>query len=241
MRTVNFLGPETARWGGGLPREGVVAENFVPALESLSSLGFDERNPGCAGNFAGMSRTPGGVQKVCAKKLRALFSMTWWTFRNMFLIFCLLGEGEGGVRGSGRADRFFIENPRRDTLGHIGTRWDTKSGTTFLCANARKKLKRPNVKIFGPQGTKFPKSIGGELPARPRPKEKMGGGGLNIFFRGRNVHQDDFQSKKRFLLKTLLRTLLRSVRLHDPLGVHAPYAYGFGEYGFKHQAHWLLP
>ena len=71
---INFLGPETARWGGGLPREGVVAENFVPALETLSSLGFEERNPGCPGNFAGMSRTPGGVQKVCAKKLRAHFS-----------------------------------------------------------------------------------------------------------------------------------------------------------------------
>ena len=71
---INFLGPETARWGGGLPLEGVVAENFVPALESLSSLGFDERNLGCPGNFAGMSRTPAGVQKVCAKKLRAHFS-----------------------------------------------------------------------------------------------------------------------------------------------------------------------
>ena len=71
---IRFLGPETARWGGGLPREGVVAENFVPALETLSSLGFEERNPGCPGNFAGMSRTPGGVQKVRAKKLRAHFS-----------------------------------------------------------------------------------------------------------------------------------------------------------------------
>ena len=71
---IKFLGAETARWGGGLPREGVVAENFVPALETLSSLGFEERNPGCPGNFAGMSRTPGGVRKVCAKKLRAHFS-----------------------------------------------------------------------------------------------------------------------------------------------------------------------
>ena len=71
---INFLGPETARWGGCLPLEGVAAENFVPALESLSSLGFEEMNLGCPGNFAGMSRTPGGVQKVCAKKLRAHFS-----------------------------------------------------------------------------------------------------------------------------------------------------------------------
>ena len=27
---INFLGPETARWGGGLPREGVVAESSCP-------------------------------------------------------------------------------------------------------------------------------------------------------------------------------------------------------------------
>ena len=65
------LGPETARWGGGLPRKGVVAKKFVPSLKSLSSLGFEERNLGCPGNFAGMSRTPGGAQKVCAKKVRA--------------------------------------------------------------------------------------------------------------------------------------------------------------------------
>ena len=36
----NFLGQKTARWGGGLPREGVVVEKFVPSPESLSSLGF---------------------------------------------------------------------------------------------------------------------------------------------------------------------------------------------------------
>ena len=71
---INFLGQETARWGGGLPREGVVAEKFVPALESLSSLGFEQRNLGCPGNFVGMSQTHVGVQKVCAKKVRAHFS-----------------------------------------------------------------------------------------------------------------------------------------------------------------------
>ena len=70
---INFLGPETARWGGGFPLEGVVAEKFVPSLESLSSLGFEERNLQCPGNFAGMSQTPGGVQKVCAKKFMCIF------------------------------------------------------------------------------------------------------------------------------------------------------------------------
>ena len=52
----------------------MVADKFVPSLESLSSLGFEERNLGCPGNFAGMSRTPGGAQKVCANKVRAHFS-----------------------------------------------------------------------------------------------------------------------------------------------------------------------
>ena len=58
------MGPETAQ---GLPREGVVAEKFVPSLESLSSLGFEERNLGCPGNFAV------GVQKVRAKKSSCAF------------------------------------------------------------------------------------------------------------------------------------------------------------------------
>ena len=70
---INLLGPETAWWGGGLPLEGMVAENFVPALESMSSLGFEERSLGCPGNVAGMSRTPGDVQKVCAKKFVRIF------------------------------------------------------------------------------------------------------------------------------------------------------------------------
>ena len=59
------------RWGGGPPHEEVVAEKFVPSLESLSSLGFVEKNLGCPEHFAGMSQTPGGVQKVCAKKVHA--------------------------------------------------------------------------------------------------------------------------------------------------------------------------
>ena len=52
----------------------MVAEKFVPSLESLSSLGFEGMNLGCPGNFAGMSRTPGGVQKVVPKKFVRIFS-----------------------------------------------------------------------------------------------------------------------------------------------------------------------
>ena len=98
---IKFLGPETARWGGGLPREGVVAENFVPTLETLSSLGFEERNPGCPGNFAGMSRTPGGVQKVCAKKLRAHFSFPKSWKVGLFLGRTVMGTSEEVWESSG--------------------------------------------------------------------------------------------------------------------------------------------
>ena len=42
------MGPESAGWGGDLPREGVGVEKFVPSLESLSSLGFEGRNCGGA-------------------------------------------------------------------------------------------------------------------------------------------------------------------------------------------------
>ena len=35
---INSLGPETAGWGGGLPREGVVVEKFVPSWASSKGL-----------------------------------------------------------------------------------------------------------------------------------------------------------------------------------------------------------
>ena len=91
---INFLDLETARWGRGLPCEGVVAEKLLPSLESLSSLGFEERNLGCTGNFAGMSRTLGGVQKVCARKVRAYFSLSTEYFTHISLIFrCVFFSG----------------------------------------------------------------------------------------------------------------------------------------------------
>ena len=71
---INFLGLETARWGGGLPREGVVAENLVPSLESLSSLGFEAKGgiwdvpgflPGCPGPLAAFKKVV--QKKLCAQ------------------------------------------------------------------------------------------------------------------------------------------------------------------------------
>ena len=54
-------GPSTRRGGGRKARA-------LSRKLSLSSLDLEERNLGCPGNCAGMSRTPAGVQKVCAKK-----------------------------------------------------------------------------------------------------------------------------------------------------------------------------
>ena len=74
-------GPETGVWGGGLPPQGVGVEKFVPSLESLFSLGsVKERNLGCPGNFAGMSREfcrdvpdPWGCSKSLCKKSSCAF------------------------------------------------------------------------------------------------------------------------------------------------------------------------
>ena len=52
---INLLGPETAVWGGGLPRDRVGVEKLVPSLESVFSF------------FEAMPRTAGGVQKVRGK------------------------------------------------------------------------------------------------------------------------------------------------------------------------------
>ena len=71
---INFLGPETARWGGGLPSEGVVAKKFVLSLESLSSLDFGERSLGCPGNFCRDIPDPCGCSKsLCKNSLCASF------------------------------------------------------------------------------------------------------------------------------------------------------------------------
>ena len=54
-------------WGSYARRGGGRKVSALP--RKFVFLGF-----GRDGNFAGMSRTPGGVQKVCAKKVRAHFS-----------------------------------------------------------------------------------------------------------------------------------------------------------------------
>ena len=85
---INFFGPETARWGGGLPREGVVSKKLVLSLESLSALGFEERNLGCLGYSARMSRTPNENNHLacappCAVKTCAVRPVFAWVVREL--------------------------------------------------------------------------------------------------------------------------------------------------------------
>ena len=65
---INFLGPETARWGGGLPRERVGSESSRPPSKVCLPWFIEGGKLGCPGNFGGMCQTPWGVQKACAKK-----------------------------------------------------------------------------------------------------------------------------------------------------------------------------
>ena len=76
---INLLGPETARWGGGLPREGVVVEKFAPSLESLSSFSFEGRNLGDVPDPWGCSKS------LCTKKVCAHFSFPMLGCRKFFL------------------------------------------------------------------------------------------------------------------------------------------------------------
>ena len=72
----------------------------MPSLESLSSLGFEGRNLGYPGIFAGMSRTPGGVQKVCAKKVRAHFSFPSCRRKLPTSLNCEGGKSAVGIFGT---------------------------------------------------------------------------------------------------------------------------------------------
>ena len=67
---IYFLGPEIAGWGGGLPRERVVVEKFVLALESLSSLGFEQMSL----EFCRDIPDPWGCSKSLCKKSSCAFS-----------------------------------------------------------------------------------------------------------------------------------------------------------------------
>ena len=65
---IKLLGPETAWWGGGLSREGVDVEKFVPSLAWVWKGGtWDVPGvlPGCPG--------PLGVFKKFAQKVRVQF------------------------------------------------------------------------------------------------------------------------------------------------------------------------
>ena len=71
---LTFLDPETARWDGGLPREGVVAEKVRALRRKFVLLVFRREESGMSREFCWDVPDPCGCSKVCAKKVRAHFS-----------------------------------------------------------------------------------------------------------------------------------------------------------------------
>ena len=67
------FGPGDRRWGGGLPREGVVAEKVRALPRKFFFLGFRRQESGMSRNFAGMSRTLGVFKKFVQKSSFAFF------------------------------------------------------------------------------------------------------------------------------------------------------------------------
>ena len=85
-----------------------------PIANGSNSLGFEERSLGCPGNFAGMSRTPGSVQKVCAKRVRAHFSGKKKEPKPKLLGPDILGWGGGLPREGGGGKKFGMSLETRE-------------------------------------------------------------------------------------------------------------------------------
>ena len=76
---IYFLGQRTTWWGGGLPREGVGVEKFIPSLESLfpplETQGKQILSPVCFGNVRGCPLDPWGCAKRFVLIVRPLLSI----------------------------------------------------------------------------------------------------------------------------------------------------------------------
>ena len=70
-------------WGSSTRRGGGRKVRALP--RKFVFLGFRSEDSGMSGNFAGMSRTTGGVQKLCAKKVRAHFSSLYYWGQNDYM------------------------------------------------------------------------------------------------------------------------------------------------------------
>ena len=70
---INFLGPETCRWGGGLPREGVVVEKFVLSLEVCLPWVSKRRTWDVPGILPGCPGPLGVFKRYTQKKFVSIF------------------------------------------------------------------------------------------------------------------------------------------------------------------------
>ena len=76
---INFFGSEKAGWGGGLPPEGGGGRKVRALPRKFLFLAFRREESGMSREFCRHVPTPGGVQKVCAKRVCAHFSFPNYT------------------------------------------------------------------------------------------------------------------------------------------------------------------
>ena len=165
---------------------------------------FEGRNLGCPGIFVGMSRTLGGVQKVCTKKVRTHFSFpkdSWTKSRrkNKFgrpQQTCPLfsqGENASNTRTQMRA-----KYPKDPAVLKLLPWWTFRIFLVFcrLGGGERGSPRRQEgagvgflLTIPGGGGAGLPRRGGGGRVAWRVFVGNSGGGGLTIFFWGRNFHQ----------------------------------------------------
>ena len=85
-------------WGSSSRRGGGQKLRALP--RKFVFLGFEERNLGCPGNFAGMSRTPWGVQKFVLKKFVRIFCSLFLLLPNTRLLNPVTAQNRTLCRGS---------------------------------------------------------------------------------------------------------------------------------------------
>ena len=94
-------------WGSSTQRGGGRKVRALPR-KFVFFVGFRREESGMSRDFAKMSRTPGGVQKVCAKKVRAHFSFSMYA--------CLGCTRRGLYSAKGRVSAFEAPSIKRSLL-----------------------------------------------------------------------------------------------------------------------------
>ena len=142
---INSLGPETARWGGNLPREGVVAEKLAPSLKVclpwVSKRGIWDIPgilPGCPGPLGVFKKF---VQKKFVRIFRSLVTSV------AVMVFSVPKQGNPKTART-MTSGFVLRNDTWSSWGHFPLCWPTLQ---FPPSFDRKELKEQQNRATGPR------------------------------------------------------------------------------------------